>query len=61
VEHQHEYGGYYTIDLAQSDVEGESPIVEWWPGLPNASNNRRAVANDFGAFLLERVQDALEE
>ena len=50
-------GGYYAIDVSQKAPSGDSPIVEWWPGLPtSASGNRRIVASDFGVFLLERVQ-----
>jgi SMI1-KNR4 cell-wall len=53
-------GGFYAIDLDQKDREGESPIVEWWPQLQGATGNRRMVARDFGAFLLEQVQSAAE-
>lgn len=50
-------GGYYGIDVSQKTSEGDSPVVEWWPGAPpNASGNRRIVANDFGSFLLEQVR-----
>lgn len=52
-------GGDYCIDVSQKTPEGDSPIVEWWPGAPpNASGNRRTVADDFGAFLLEQVHRA---
>jgi antitoxin YobK len=52
-------GGYYAIDASQTTATGESPVVEWWPGAPNAVANRRIVADDFGSFLLQRVQNAL--
>jgi antitoxin YobK len=53
-------GAYYALDLCQTSPSGESPVVEWWPGLPDASGNRRIVAEDFGAFLLQRVREALQ-
>ena len=52
-------GGYYAIDRSQVNLDGESPVVEWWSGSPNASDNRRAIANDFGSFMLQQVQEAL--
>jgi hypothetical protein len=51
-------GGDYCIDTSQILADGESPIVEWWPGLPpDAKGNGRIVAEDFGAFLLSRVNE----
>ncbi len=48
-------GGYYGIDVSQTSADGDSPVVKWWPWLgENASDNRRPVASDFGAFLLKR-------
>lgn len=52
-------GGYYAIDVLQRTANGDSSVVEWWPGFPaNASGNRRVVASDFGAFLLEQVRQS---
>lgn len=53
-------GGYYAIDISQKSADGDSPVVEWWPGAGSAKSNRRFVATDFGAFLLERIRWALE-
>ncbi len=47
-------GGWYAIDLSQSTAGGESPVVEWWPGATRA---RCIMADDFGAFLLQTVQE----
>jgi hypothetical protein len=52
-------GGAYAIDTAQRDADGESPVVEWWPGFPETSDNRRVVASDFGAFFLEELTEAI--
>jgi hypothetical protein len=51
-------GGYYVIDRSQLSTEGESPVIEWWPGLRSANRSRRTVADDFGSFLLQQVQEA---
>lgn len=51
-------GGYYAIDTSQVTAAGEGPVVEWWPGLPNAVGNGRTVCDDFGSFLLQRIQES---
>jgi hypothetical protein len=48
-------GGYYAIDRSLVNADGDSPIIEWWPGFPDAAGNRRIVAEDFGSFLLGRI------
>jgi hypothetical protein len=53
-------GGYYAIDVSLKTPNGESPVVEWWPGFGDAVGNGRIVASDFGAFFLEQVRQALE-
>lgn len=54
-------GAYYAIDVSQVTTDGESPIVEWWPGAPlGAIGNRKVIANDFGEFFLQQVQEALQ-
>ena len=53
-------GGFYAIDTSQENSSGESPVIEWWPGFPEADNNPRVVAADFGAFLLEKVRQVLK-
>lgn len=54
-------GGYYAIDTSQKTAEGDSPIVEWWPGIEDAQGHGRTIACDFGAFFLERVRWAMED
>jgi hypothetical protein len=54
-------GAWYAIDLARKTAEGDSPIVEWWPGLPDAEGNGRVIAEDFGAFLLENAKWAADD
>lgn len=51
-------GAYYVIDVSQVDAHGESPVLEWWPGLPDAVGNPAMVAEDFGAFFLRKVKAA---
>jgi hypothetical protein len=53
------YGPYYAIDTAQKNTDGESPVIEWWSGLPDAEGNGRVIASDFGKFFLELVQESL--
>jgi hypothetical protein len=53
-------GGYYAVDTARKDAQGESPVVEWWPGLEGAEGNGRVVASDFGAFFLDSVRQAID-
>jgi hypothetical protein len=56
------YGPIYAIDVAQRNADGESPVVEWMPGLDaDAEGNGRTIASDFGRFFLELVQEALDE
>lgn len=54
------YGPYYAIDLSQKTPEGDSPVIEWWPGAPDAEGNGQVIATDFGAFLLEQARWAIE-
>lgn len=48
-------GNYYVIDLSDRNPAGEGPVVEWSPG----NRTSRVVAEDFGAFLLQRLRLAL--
>lgn len=52
-------GGFYAIDTSQHDSGGECPVIEWWPGFPEADDNPRVVASDFGAFFLEKMSQAI--
>lgn len=55
-------GGYNALDLSHKGEDGESPVVEWWPGAPaDAIGNRKIIAKNFGSFLLEQVQQAIDD
>jgi len=48
-------GGRYVIDTSKKNADGDSPVVDWWPNnLPS-----QVVADDFGAFLLQRLYQAI--
>jgi hypothetical protein len=51
-------GGYYAIDTSRRSSEGESPVVMWFPGPPGG--HVEEVAEDFGAFMLQQIKQALE-
>ena len=52
-------GYWYCLDTSQTDTDGENPIVIW--GLNMPEKNKQKVSNDFGEFLLEELQNILEE
>ena len=52
-------GGYYAIETSSKSPDGENPVVEWWPGPSQAADENVVVANDFGAFFLQQVSEAL--
>ena len=49
-------GGWYAIDTSRKNPDGDSPVVDWF------SNEQptEIVAEDFGAFLLQRLRQALD-
>lgn len=53
-------GGYYAIDTSRRDNQGESPVIVWFPGFSNVGGEGEEVAEDFGAFILERIREALQ-
>lgn len=53
-------GGYYVIDTAEQNSDGESPVLEWWPGFSETEGNGRVVAADFAEFLLDKIRPAIE-
>ena len=53
-------GGYYAIDTSQRDSQGENPIVAWYPGLSKPEVSPEKVSDDFGAFILQRISEALQ-
>ena len=52
-------GFYYYLDSSQVNKEGEYPVVIWTYGMDE--NKKEKVAEDFGEFLLQQVQQALIE
>jgi antitoxin YobK len=48
-------GGSYAIDLSEQYADGESPVVEWSYDSPPF---KRIVADDFGVFFWQNVQEA---
>jgi len=53
-------GAYHVIDTSRQHSDGESPVLEWWPGYSVSEGNGRLVAADFGEFLLQKIQPAIE-
>ncbi len=53
------YGPSYVLDSSHKDKNGEYPVLLWMGGLPETPTEK--VNEDFGEFLLEHVQRALEE
>ncbi len=53
-------GGYYVIDTSQQDSDGESPVLEWWPGFSETEGNGRVVAANFAEFLFKKIRPAIE-
>jgi hypothetical protein len=53
-------GELSCLDTSQMNENGECPVVAWYfgPTLPNGK--LEVLAEDFGAFLLEKVQWGLE-
>ncbi|REK19407.1 MAG: hypothetical protein DWQ37_00995 [Planctomycetota bacterium] len=52
-------GAEYVIDTSRRNDADECPVLEWWPSLPEASGNGVIVAEDFGAYFLHEVEEAL--
>ena len=52
-------GFYYYLDSSHVNEEGEYPVVIWAYGMDE--NKKEKVAEDFGEFLLEQVQQALRD
>jgi len=54
------YGSFYVLDTARRTPGGECPVVEWWPGSGDDTADCKVIAEDFGAFFLMLVQEALQ-
>lgn len=53
------FGPSYVLDSSQKDRTGEYPVLLWVGGLPETPTEK--VNEDFGEFLLEHIQNALQE
>ena len=53
-------GIYFALDTSQTGASGEAPMVVWIPGTPPPDETFDPIFEDFGAFLLDTVQQAIE-
>jgi len=53
-------GEKFAIDLRQQNPDGEAPVVAWTPGMSKPEDKLEIIAEDFGTFLYETVERALE-
>jgi antitoxin YobK len=51
-------GGIISLDSAQSNADGEYPVVAWDPGA-DARGGPERLADDFGSYALARAQVGL--
>ena len=51
-------GGVYAIDCSRRNSDGECPVVEWWYGF---TPEQTTVAEDFGAFIWQCLQESASE
>jgi antitoxin YobK len=54
------YGSFYVLDTSRRKPDGECPVVEWWPGSGDYPADCKVIAEDFGAFFLMLVEEALQ-
>ena len=53
-------GELSCLDTSQMNEEGECPVVAWYFGATLPDGKLEILAEDFGAFLLEKVQWGLK-
>lgn len=53
-------GELSCLDTSQMNEEGECPVVAWYFGATLPNGKLEILAEDFGAFLLEKVRWGLE-
>jgi antitoxin YobK len=53
-------GELSCLDTSQMDEQGECPVVAWYFGAKLPNGKFEVLAEDFGAFLLEKVKWGLE-
>ena len=52
-------GEKFALDLRQQNPDGEAPVVVWNPGLSKPEDKLEIIAEDFGTFLYNKVEWAL--
>ena len=53
-------GELSCLDTSQMNEQGECPVVAWYFGATLPNGKFEVLAEDFGAFLLEKVKWGLE-
>ncbi len=53
-------GAYYAINCSKRFDNQEHPIVIWEPGTANPIAQLEIVSRDFGEFLLDTLEEALQ-
>lgn len=52
-------GAQYVLYTSQRRMDGECPVIEWWPGADDADQCREPLAPDFGTFFLARTREVI--
>lgn len=52
-------GSYHALDCSVIDQAGECPVVEWIPGSSKSGQALEIIAQDYGQFLLEKIESAI--
>lgn len=52
-------GVYYSLDCSRRNDAGECPVVAWVPGASKKGDSLEYIAEDYGRFLLETIDQAL--
>lgn len=53
-------GVYYSLDCSSRNDAGECPVVAWIPGVSKKGDRLEYIAEDYGQFLLETIEYALQ-
>lgn len=52
-------GSYHALDCSVTDQASECPVVEWIPGSSRSGQALEVIAEDYGQFLLEKIESAI--
>lgn len=52
-------GYWYCLDSSCSNLNSEYPVIIW--GLDIPEKNKEKVADDFGEFLLQQIENSLDD